>query len=256
MTMKSITRLYQSAVKQRKKRMKLGFHPPLTKLYIFVKNEANALWYSLCDGKKIYIQESALTGRLKSLEVKEASTSHGDRMKADFEILADRRYILRSGVDSAFTKGMLMLIAALSDEQLKRSITIELRSGDQTGNVLLSGRDPETFEPIITGSWEGVNWNLLLNRAIARLGSPQPQPQPTISQKQYEELQAKSRASGYTTAGFGRLLGKHGFSRGAQISQASYPQIWAEACDRDIAQKMNAASRLTVDVNSQTRRLT
>jgi hypothetical protein len=68
----------------------------------------------------------------------------------------------------------------------------------------------------------------------------QPQPQPTISQKQYEDLQAKSRASGYTTAGFGRLLGKYGFSRGAQISQASYLQIWAEACDRSLAEKMNA----------------
>lgn len=34
--------------------MKLGFHAPLTKLYIFVKNEGNCLWYWLDDGRKIY----------------------------------------------------------------------------------------------------------------------------------------------------------------------------------------------------------
>jgi hypothetical protein len=212
---------------------RLGFHAPLTKLYVFVKNEGNCLWYYLDEGRKIYIQESALTGTIRSLEVKESQTSHGDRVKADFEIIADRRYVLRSGIESAFTKGMLMLIAALSDERLKRPITIEVKPGDEKSNVLVSGRDPQTFEPIITGKWEGVNWDLLLNRAIcasqqrfaiARFGSPQPQ----ITQKQYEELQAKSKASGYSTADFGKLLAKHGFSRGGEITQASYSQIWAE----------------------------
>jgi hypothetical protein len=218
--------------------MKLGFHAPLTKLYIFVRNEGNCLWYWLDDGKKIYIPHTALTGTLNSLEVKEAQTSHGDRMKADFEIVADRRYVLRSGIDSAFSRGMLMLIAALSDEQLKRPITLELKAGDEKGNVLVSGRDPETFEPILTGSWEGVNWELLMNRAIARFISSQPQPQ-TINQKQYSDLLDRMTQTGYTMAGFGKLLAKYGFCRGSQITQGKYPQIWAEACDRSIAQKMN-----------------
>jgi hypothetical protein len=236
--MKSITKIYQSALKQRKKQMKLGFHSPLTKLYIFVKNEGNCLWYWLDDGRKIYIQESALTGIIRSLEVKEASTSHGDRMKLDIELVADRRYILRSGIDSAFSRGMLMLIAALSDEQLKQPVTIEVKPGDETGNVLVSGRDPKTFESILTGKWEGVNWDLLLNRAIARLGSPQPQPK--ISQKQYEDLLAKVKSSGYTMARFSKLLLKYGFSRGGEITQGSYPQIWAEVGDREASKERSA----------------
>jgi len=230
--------------------MKLGFHAPLTRLYIFIKNEGNACWYYLDDGQKRYIRESALTGILRRFEIKEVQTSFGNEEKADFEIVADRRYVLRSGVDTAFTRGMLLAIAALSDEQLKRAISLELKVGDEKANVLVSARDPETFEPIRTGSWENANWDELMESAIARLGSPQPQP--TISQKQYEDLQAKSRASGYTTGGFGKLLAKYGFSRGGEISQASYPQLWAEACDQGIAQKMNAATNLTVDVNSQT----
>jgi hypothetical protein len=161
---------------------KLGFHAPLTRLYIFIKNEANTLWYYLDDGTKRYILESALTGTLKRFEVKEATTSFGSEVKADFEIVADRRYVLRSGVDTAFTKGMLMTLAALSDEQLNRPITIELKAGEEKGNVLMSARDPETFEPIRTGSWENADWDKLMNQALARLGgevSPPPQPQPT-----------------------------------------------------------------------------
>ena len=29
---------------------RLGFHAPLTRLYVFIKNEGNALWYYLDDG--------------------------------------------------------------------------------------------------------------------------------------------------------------------------------------------------------------
>jgi hypothetical protein len=161
---------------------RLGFHAPLTRLYVFIKNEGNALWYYLDDGTKHYIQENALTGTIKRFEVKESQTSFGSELKADFEIVADRRYVLRSGTDTAFTKGMLMTLASLSDEQLNRPITLELKAGDEKGNVLVSARDPETFEPIRTGSWENADWNQLMNQALARLGgevtphtSPQPQ---------------------------------------------------------------------------------
>lgn len=161
---------------------KLGFHAPLTRLYVFIKNEGNALWYYLDDGNKVYIHETALTGTIKHFEVKEANTSFGDEVKADFEIMADRRYVLRSGVDTAFTKGMLMTLAALSDEQLKHPLTLELKPGEKKGNVLVSARDPETFEPIKTGTWENANWDQLMNQALSRFGGevviPQTPPQP------------------------------------------------------------------------------
>jgi hypothetical protein len=56
----------------------------------------------------------------------------------------------------------------------------------------MSARDPETFEPIRTGTWENADWDKLMNRALARLGGeatppndksqPKPQPQPTPPQ--------------------------------------------------------------------------
>ena len=159
---------------------KLGFHAPLTRLYVFIKSEANTVWYYLDDGQKRYIEQTALTGTLKCFQIKEATTSFGSELKADFEIIADRRYVLRSGVDTVFTKGMLMTIAALSDEQLRRPITLELKAGEEKNNVLLSARDPETFEPIRTGTWENANWDNLMNQALARLGGEAPQPAPPV----------------------------------------------------------------------------
>lgn len=200
---------------------RLGFHAPLTRLYVFIKNEGNALWYYLDDGQKRYIQDSALTGTIKRFEIKEAQTSFGTELKADFEIVADRRYVLRSGTDTAFTKGMLMTLAALSDLALKRPITLELKPGDEKGNVLVSARDPETFEPVRTGSWEKQDWNQLMNQALARLGGeipqpkpqqqpqaapqpqPQPQPQPTQGTALYPEhnniIKAIRLKTGHTT---------------------------------------------------------
>ncbi|HEY9610642.1 hypothetical protein [Allocoleopsis sp.] len=158
--------------------VKLGFHAPLTRLYVFIKNEGNALWYYLDDGNKVYIHETAITGVLKHFEVKEANTSFGDDVKADLEIMADRRYVLRSGVDTAFTKGMLMTIAALSDEQLNHPLTLELKPGEKKGNVLVSARDPETFEPIKTGTWGNANWDELMNQALSRFGGVVVPPSP------------------------------------------------------------------------------
>lgn len=171
---------------------RLGFHPPLTRLYIFIKNEGNCLWYFLEDGTKRYIMDTALTGIIKRFEVKESQTSFGSELKADFEIVADRRYVLRSGTDTAFTKGMLLTIATLSDLALKRPVTLELKAGEEKGNVLVSARDPETFEPIRTGSWENADWNQLMNQALRRLGGEvtppaAPQPQPTQPYSLYPE---------------------------------------------------------------------
>lgn len=241
---------------------RLGFHPPLTRLYVFVKNEGNALWYYLDDGQKRYIQDTALTGMLKRLEVKEVQTNFKTELKADFEIVADRRYVLRSGVDTAFTKGMLLTIAALSDAQLKRPITLELKAGEEKGNVLMSARDPQTFEPIRTGSWENADWNKLMNQALVRLGgevvsepaniqpsishraaSPQPTTELTISEKQYQDLLARAKQNGYSVTGFAELIRKFGFERGGHITQKAYPQLWSEAGSRNQASLMNAKAK-------------
>lgn len=211
--------------------MQLGFHQPLTRLYVFIKNEAGCLWYWLEDGRKNYIQENALTGVLRHFEVKEAETSFGDRLKADFEIVADRRYVLRSGVDSAFSRGMLMLIAALSDEDLRQPITLELKAGEEKGNVLVSGRDPESFEPIVTGKWENVNWESLMKSAIARLGGSVPQPQAKASYPQHNALIKSIRTvTGHSPEQIVGWCQQHGAQSPSELSPKLCDQLVEALC--------------------------
>jgi hypothetical protein len=88
---------------------------------------------------------------------------------------------------------------------------------------------------------------------------PQPQPQPnqqsqrssqsqpvvkeTISQKQYQDLQTRAKQNDYSTAGFAKLLAKFGFSRGSEVTQKAYQQLWTEAGDRNQAALMNTRAK-------------
>jgi hypothetical protein len=45
-------------------------------------------------------------------------------------------------------------------------------------------------------------------------------------------LLSRSKQAGYSNAGFAELLEKYGCSRGSEITQKVFPEIWAEACDR------------------------
>ena len=221
--------------------MQLGFHPPLSRLYVFIKNEAGCLWYWLDDGQKRYIQYTAITGTLKRFEIKESQTSFGNEEKADFEIIADRRYVLRSGTDTAFTKGMLMIASALSDDRIKRPVTLELKAGDEKGNVLVSCRDPETFEPILTGKWENANWDELMESAIARLGGSQPQPsapQPQTKPQpqrqgypQHNSLIKSVRAfTGHTSEQIVGWCRQYGASQPSELSPAECNQLVEALC--------------------------
>lgn len=71
---------------------------------------------------------------------------------------------------------------------------------------------------------------------------PQLTTEPTINQKQYTDLLASAKRNGYSNAGFAKLIGKYGFTRGGEITQKSYPQLWAQACDRNQALLMKRKS--------------
>ncbi len=78
------------------------------------------------------------------------------------------------------------------------------------------------------------------NQQSQRSSQSQPVVKETISQKQYQDLQARAKQNDYSTAGFAKLLAKFGFSRGSEVTQKAYQQLWTEAGDRNQAALMNA----------------
>jgi hypothetical protein len=144
--------------------VKLGFGAIPKPQYVFVSRESNYCWYMLSEDKKqIPIYDKALTGVITGIEVeKKVETSFGLTFKTDLYILADKPYIIRSGKESYFSKGLLLSLDILTCEQLRQPLTITVSPGNNT-IVFCTIYDPVTYRSIGV-SWDGhkeVNWQAL-----------------------------------------------------------------------------------------------
>ncbi|MHC0065956.1 hypothetical protein ACWATR_24130 [Nostoc sp. UIC 10890] len=144
--------------------VKLGFGAVPKPQYVFVSKEPDHCWYMLVeDEKRIPIYEKALTGVITAIEVnRRVETRFGVVEKTDLYILADKLYIIRSGSESYFSKGLLLSLDILTPEQLRNPLTISVRSGD-SNVVFCNISDPVTYRSIGV-SWDGhreLDWQAL-----------------------------------------------------------------------------------------------
>ncbi|AFY53754.1 hypothetical protein Riv7116_1183 [Rivularia sp. PCC 7116] len=144
--------------------IKLGFGAIPRLQYIFVSRENDYCWYSLSEDKKqIPIYDKALTGVITGIEVnKKVETSFGETEKTDLYILADKPYVVRSGSDSYFSKGLLLSLDKLSSEELQQPLTIAVEPGDKK-IVFCNVYNPATYRSIDV-SWDEhkeINWQAL-----------------------------------------------------------------------------------------------
>ncbi|OCQ94233.1 hypothetical protein BCD64_05545 [Nostoc sp. MBR 210] len=144
--------------------IKLGFGSIPKPQYVFVSKESDHCWYMLSDdGKQIPIYDRALTGVITEIEVnKIIETSQGKSEKIDLHILADKPYIIRSGSESYFSKGLLLSLDALSYEQLLQPLTIAVSPGEKA-IVFCTIYHPVTYRSVGV-SWDGhkeIDWQAL-----------------------------------------------------------------------------------------------
>lgn len=129
--------------------IKLGFgYDPRSPLYIFVGEnyigdgketpKRRYLWYSLNDGDHDPIFDPALTGFLTNVKCVRVNDYKGTpSYKYEFHIRADRDYIVRSGVDTLFSRGMIHDLECAAEEDFDDPITIITYPGEAE-NVVLS----------------------------------------------------------------------------------------------------------------------
>lgn len=144
--------------------IKLGFGPIPRLQYIFVSRENDYCWYTLSEEKKqIPIYDKALTGVITGIEVnKKVETSFGETEKTDLHILADKPYVVRSGSDSYFSKGLLLSLNKLSSEELQHPLTIAVEPGDKK-IVFCNVYNPATYRSIDVklNEHREINWQAL-----------------------------------------------------------------------------------------------
>lgn len=109
---------------------KLGLHNDAGTCKIYCNRQHNSLWYKLSDGNPTPITASALTGYIKQLRFEKVERRGREVHKLLTTIAGDKLYILESGHDSHFSKGLLSAVAILTPEQLHQPITISPQAGD------------------------------------------------------------------------------------------------------------------------------
>lgn len=109
---------------------KLGLHNDAGSCKIYCNRQHGSLWYTLTNGEASPITATALTGYLKGLKFEKVERRGKEVHKLLTTIEADRVYILESGHDSHFSKGMLAAVAALTPQQLLQPLTVQPAKGD------------------------------------------------------------------------------------------------------------------------------
>jgi hypothetical protein len=109
----------------------LGFTSDRT--YVFVDSKYGGVWYTLTrDNQPQPIEAFSLNGYIRKLEFK----SCGEGAKASYKLLcyvdADQQYILRTGHDTHFAKGLLISIASMPPEKLARPVRINPQASKST----------------------------------------------------------------------------------------------------------------------------
>ncbi|MEH2108036.1 hypothetical protein [Nostoc sp.] len=152
--------------------VKLGFGAVPKPQYVFVSKEPDHCWYMLAeDEKRIPIYERALTGVITGIEVnKKIENTFGEVIRTDLNVLADKPYIIRSGSDTYFCKGLLLSLDILTFEQLRHPLTITISPGDKKV-VFCNIYDPVTYRSIGV-SWDGhkeLDWQALGQRVSLKI---------------------------------------------------------------------------------------
>jgi hypothetical protein len=144
----------------------LGFGAaPKNQVYVFCNRKNGGLWYTLSEqNKPVIIEQPALTGYIRKIDFKETVRRNEKSHKLHCYVEADKNYILESGHDSLFSKGLLSAIAAAYPLDLREPVTIEVQPADNESvlfcNVYINGKR------IISSFDDQTDWKLTSRAAI------------------------------------------------------------------------------------------
>lgn len=95
-------------------------------------------WYTFDNQAKaqVPVEYSALTGRVTGLRMKLQQFKGKDNVKLDILVMADRQYVIRTGVDTTFARGILLALELVDD--FGPPLTIVAANSDKGEKVVFS----------------------------------------------------------------------------------------------------------------------
>jgi hypothetical protein len=153
--------------------IKLGLCNPPEPIYLYVKNAElggeSYLWYhyDIDRDKTIPVTQRALTGYLSELRFTTKEFKGKDNLKLDIVVSADGVYVIRSGVETNFTKSFLLAASLVQD--FSKPLIIAANAGEQ--NTVFCNLYDAVTKTRIEREWnKNADWVTLINGIQSRLG--------------------------------------------------------------------------------------
>ncbi|MBE8989832.1 hypothetical protein [Nostoc sp. LEGE 12450] len=153
--------------------IKLGLCNPPEPIYLYVKNAElggeSYLWYhyDIERDKTIPVSQRALTGYLSELRFTTKEFKGKDNLKLDIVVSADEVYVIRSGVETNFTKSFLLAASGVQD--FSKPLIIAANAGEQ--NTVFCNLYDAVTKTRIEREWnKNADWATIIRNIQSRLG--------------------------------------------------------------------------------------
>jgi len=168
-------------------KQQLGFgHSPKPR-YIYANRQyPDCLWYFWDGAKKEHepILFQALTGIVEKLEIEQKEYKGKPEFKVNLHIKADRNYVIQSGLETLFAKGLVYTLSKLPVTSFNKPITIAVEPGDTEQVLFCRVYNPVTGLAVYAPYTEPVDWQNVIARATSKINTAHGRVEPPVVQLQ------------------------------------------------------------------------
>lgn len=161
--------------------MQLGLCNPPEPIYLYVKADesGSCLWYKFNVETQATtpVKERGLCGNLVELKIVTKEYKGKENLKLDIVVQADELYIIRSGMETNFTKTFLLAIAQAQD--LAKPLIFAVSAGEE--NVVFCRLYDAVSKQRLKAEWDkNANWSTIVMDTQIRLSGKTSLPQINI----------------------------------------------------------------------------
>jgi hypothetical protein len=150
----------------------LGFgHPPKVRYIYANRQHPGCLWYFWDGAKKEHepILFPALTGIVEKLDTEKKEFKGKHELKINLHIRADRNYVIQSGAETMFAKGLIYTLSRLPIAAFTQTVTIAVEAGEDEQVVFCRIYNPVTKQAVFAPYTEPVNWQEVIAKAVVKI---------------------------------------------------------------------------------------
>ncbi len=144
------------------------------------------LWYFWDGENKRHepILFNALTGIIEKLETEEKEHKGKRNLKINLHIRAERNYVIESGSETMFSKGLLYTLSRLPVEKFSQAITIAVEPGEEAKVSFCRIYNPATGQAVYAPYTEPVDWQNVIARATSKINTAHGRVEPPVQLQQ------------------------------------------------------------------------